>query len=285
MNITSGGATTASRLQVAEASRAERQPSLPGRLPDGVTHQPGQAEGVAIMRESRSGSSPLRAYLATALTGLSNGERRHVSQVSDLASAACAEFGIELYEPRKVTDPVHHPEVPDQEVFRLDRQHVTQSDLLIYLADFPSTGAGQELVFAYEALIPIIVMASAKTQVSRMVTGIPGSSFQVRYNNLEELSRQLFDQLESLLPILKQRHAWVSRHKENHIGQRIRQVRLSKGLTHDDLAQAMGTGFFSASQIEQWEHGSDLENNLGIVYIREIAKALSVDLGDLLAGE
>jgi hypothetical protein len=46
-------------------------------------------------------SSPLRAYLATALTGLADNERSHVSEVSDLAAATCAEFGIELYEPRK----------------------------------------------------------------------------------------------------------------------------------------------------------------------------------------
>lgn len=237
------------------------------------------------MRESRPESSPLRAYLATALTGLSSGERRHVSEVSDLAAAACAEFGIELYEPRKVTDPVHHPEVPDQEVFRLDRRHVTRSDLLIYLSDYPSTGAGQELVFAYEALIPVVIMAGTETLVSRMVTGIPGASFQVRYNSLEELSCQLLDQLESLLPILKQRHAQVSRHKDNRLGRRIRQVRLSKGLSHEDLARMMGAGFFSASQIEQWEQSSDLENNLGIVYLREISHALNVDVGILLTRE
>jgi DNA-binding transcriptional regulator YiaG len=231
--------------------------------------------------DNHLGPSPLRAYLATALTGLADSERNHVSAVSDLAAAVCSEFDISLYEPRKATDPVHHPEVPDQQVFRLDRQQVTRSDLLIYLADYPSTGAGQELVFAYEALIPIIVMANTNTQVSRMVTGIPGSTFQVRYKSLEDLRGQLFDQLKSLLPILMQRRARFRNHKQNRLGERIRQVRESKGLTHDDLAQAMGTEFFSTSQIEQWEQSSDLESNLGLIYLREIANALKVDLGAL----
>jgi hypothetical protein len=247
-----------------------------------MTHQAGKIEGVVGMRDNHLQPSPLRAYLATALTGLASSERKHVSDVSDLAAATCAEFGISLYEPRKATDPVHHPEVPDQEVFRLDRQRVTQSDLLIYLADYPSTGAGQELVFAYEALIPIIIMASTKTQVSRMVTGIPGSTFQVRYESIEELRGQLFNQIKSLLPILMQRRARFRHHEQIRLGERIRQVRVSKGLTYNDLAQMLDIGFFSASQIEHWEQSSDLESNLGLIFLREVANALKVDLADLL---
>jgi DNA-binding transcriptional regulator YiaG len=237
---------------------------------------------VAGMSESPLESSPLRAYLATALTGLVGPERDRVFQVSDIAAKACAKFRISLYEPRNATDPVHHPEIPDQEVFRLDRRHVTHSDLLIYLADFPSTGAGQELVLAYEALIPIIVMASSGTKVSRMVMGIPGSTFQVRYDSLEDLYRQLAAQLEDLLPILMHRRSKLRRHEENRLGKRIRQLRLAKGLTYDDLAQIMGAEFFSAAQIEQWEISSDLESNLGLIYLREIANALKVDVGALL---
>jgi hypothetical protein len=248
-----------------------------------MTHQPDRVEGVTGMPDDHLQPSSLLAYLATALTGLADSERKHVSEVSDLAAATCAEFGISLYEPRKATDPVHHPEVPDQEVFRLDRQHVTQSDLLIYLADYPSTGAGQELVFAYEALIPIIIMANTKTQVSRMVTGIPASTFEVRYETVEELRYQLFDQLKSLLPILIQRRVRLSRHEQNRLGQRIRQARLSKGLSYDDLARMINLEPFSASQIEQWEQSSDLENNLGIMYLREMASALKIDLADLIA--
>ena len=235
------------------------------------------------MRDSHPKSAPLRAYLATALTGLANGERHHVSEVSDLAAAICTEFGIELYEPRKATDPVHHPEVPDQEVFRLDRQHVTHSDLLLYLADYPSTGAGQELVFAYDALVPIVVMADTKTQVSRMVTGIPGSTFQIRYRNLQDLRTQLFDQLKFLLPILRERRSRIGRHEQNRLGERLRRARVSRGLTYDDLAQIMGAAFFSASQIRKWEQSSDLESNLALIYLGEIANALEIDPGALLA--
>ncbi len=235
------------------------------------------------MPDSPVEPAPLRAYLATALTGLAGNERAHVSQISDVAAAACTELNISLYQPRKATDPVHHPGVPDQEVFRLDRQQVTRSDLLIYLADYPSTGAGEELVFAYEALIPIVLIASKKTQVSRMVTGIPGSSFQVRYEKPEDLSRQLSHQLKSLLPLLVQRRNRLSQHGQNRFGEKIRQARISKGLSHEDLAAIMGTEFFSAGQIAQWEQSDDLESNLRLIHLREIARALNVDPGSLLA--
>lgn len=283
MTRTSGGELVGSRPLAGEVPPAELQQSLmSAQSPRGMRSGPNRVEGVAGMSESHLEPSPLRAYLATALTGLAARERKRVFQVSDIAAEACAKFDISLYEPRNATDPVHNPEIPDQEVFRLDRQHVTRSDLLIYLADFPSTGAGQELVFACEALIPIIVMASAETRVSRMVTGIPGSIFQVRYRSLEDLYRQLAAQLKDLLPMLMQRRSRFGRHEENRLGRRIRQLRLAKGLTYDDLAQIMGAEFFSANQIEQWEISSDLESNLGLIYLREIADALKVDVGALL---
>jgi DNA-binding transcriptional regulator YiaG len=112
--------------------------------------------------------------------------------------------------------------------------------------------------------------------------GIPGSTFQVRYDSLEDLYRQLAAQLEDLLPILMHRRSKLRRHEENRLGKRIRQLRLAKGLTYDDLAQIMGAEFFSAAQIEQWEISSDLESNLGLIYLREIANALKVDVGALL---
>jgi len=283
MTTASGGALVGSSPQPRGGSRAEQRLTSPsGGMQQDMRDQPGQAEGLAGTPVDHLESSPLRAYLATALTGLANGERNHVFEISDLVAAVCSDFGISLYEPRKATDPVHHPEVPDQEVFRLDRRQVTQSDLLIYLADYPSTGAGQELIFAHEAIIPIIVMASAKTQVSRMVTGIPGSTFQIRYEGLEDLRAQLIGQLKPLLPILIQRRTRFRRYQQNRLGERIRQIRTSKGLTYNDLAQMMGTRSFSAGQIEQWEQSSDLESNLSLIYLREVADALGVALKTLL---
>ena len=102
---------------------------------------------------------PLSAYLACALTGVDADQRSLVFQISDSLSQICREHGIDLYEPRKSTDPVHHPDVEDSEVFRKDRERVLGSDLLVFLGHFPSTGAGQELDFAYSAMLPIVIIS------------------------------------------------------------------------------------------------------------------------------
>jgi hypothetical protein len=282
MTTSSSGPRVGPQLQAADASPAEPPSRSPSDQRPRDMKQRGPAEGVTVTPDSHLEPPPLRAYLATALTGLARNEKRRVSKVSDIAAAICAELAISLYQPREATDPVHHPTVPDKEVFRLDRQHVTQSDLLIYLADYPSTGAGQELVFAYETLIPILVIANRKTQVSRMVTGIPGATFQVRYKRSRDLRKQLPDQLRSLVPILTERRGRLRQHEQNRLGEKIRQARVSKGLTHDDLAEAMGAEFFSPDQIEQWEQSGDLESNLRLMHLQEIASALKIDLRTLL---
>jgi hypothetical protein len=225
----------------------------------------------------------LRAYLATALTALSPQQRAQVFAVSDVIASACTDAGISLYQPRQKTDPVNDPTIPDHEVFLLDRQKVRRSDLLIYLADHPSTGAGLELVFAHEALIPIVAIADKTTQVSRMVTGIPGPLFLVRYADYEDLRSRLHDQLQAILPSLLTRRDALSWHAGIRLGERIRQLRVARGMTHEDLARIAGMESFSPEQIRQWEKSSDLESNLSLVYLRQIAAAFGVDAAGLLA--
>jgi transcriptional regulator with XRE-family HTH domain len=80
-----------------------------------------------------------------------------------------------------------------------------------------------------------------------------------------------------------QRRDKFSRHEKNRLGAKIREARLSRGLTYDQLANRMGAEFVTASEIERWEHCGDIESNLGVIHLREIAKALRVDPGALLA--
>ena len=87
----------------------------------------------------------LKAYLASALTGLSTSDREHIFAVSDVVADVCSQLSIDLYEPRKFTDPVEHIEVSAEEVFNRDREVVLGSDLVIHIADFSSTGAGRSL--------------------------------------------------------------------------------------------------------------------------------------------
>ena len=143
-----------------------------------------------ILYSTEAVSLSLNAYLATALTTLTSEQRERVDSVSDIAESVCEDLGIELYQPRNATDPVNHPEVSSADVFSLDKERVLSSDLVIHVADYASTGSGEELDFALNALIPILLIAHGESKVSRMVTGIPGFKLTVEYHDLDDLKNQ-----------------------------------------------------------------------------------------------
>jgi DNA-binding transcriptional regulator YiaG len=249
--------------------------SLPHHLSPAV-REPG-AENPAVTRRL------LDAYLASALTGLDSEQRTHLFDISDTVAEVCLRHDVRLYEPRKVTDPVHHTSVPDVEVFRTDRHRVIRSDLLVYLAHHPSTGAGQELVFAQEAVVPILVIAHMDTRISRMVTGIPGPLTLVRYGSVAELSKRLDQEIGELRPQLLRRREAVERLDENRVGARMRALREQRGMTRRQVAEATRIpGAFGAEQLREWEQHSDRLNNLSLALLEEIAFALGVSVRDLL---
>lgn len=50
----------------------------------------------------------LRAYMATALTNLSDDERCEVLSCSALIDRVCSKFQLKLYQPKDYTDPIKH---------------------------------------------------------------------------------------------------------------------------------------------------------------------------------
>ncbi len=226
---------------------------------------------------------PLSAYLASALTGLGSHERRYIFQLSDVIAAACEQLDIALYEPRKNTDPVHHPDVSDTDVFHIDRERVVRSDLLVYLAHYPSTGAGEELDFAYNAMVPILVISHSDVPVSRMVTGIPGTVVSLSYEEPEELRARLRSTLEQMRPQLVQRKVTFGDYDINIVGDRVRQLREAQGLTRADVAQVSTTAFpLSVEMLARLEESTDREANPSLIHLREIATALGTTVADLV---
>ena len=249
--------------------------ALPDRLPS-VVREPGA-------RNTSVAHGQFDAYLASALTGLDFDERKYLFEISDTVADVCAHNDIRLYEPRKVTDPVHHTTVPDVEVFRTDRRRVISSDLLIYLAHHPSTGAGQELVFAQEAIIPIVVVANIDTRISRMVTGIPGPLTLVRYDSITMLTEQLEQEITGLRPKLLQRRTALEELERQGVGARIKELREMRNMTRRQVSESTRIpDAFSADQLKEWEQSSDRLNNLSLTFLQEIAFALSVSVKDLV---
>lgn len=223
---------------------------------------------------------PLNAYLACALTGLTHDQRQLVFHLSDAVAGVCAELDIDVYEPRKKTDPVHHPNVSDVEVFRTDRERVLNSDLLIHLAHFPSTGSGQELDFAYTALLPILVIRHEDKRASRMVTGIPSLKVEVAYREPEELRAQLRDALTELRPLLEERKLACKKFRQNIVGARVKELREALRLTRSELAQATG---FAEEGITQLEESEDALSNPSLLQLRVLATALRTTAAELVA--
>lgn len=233
------------------------------------------------MNESLDLVPEFKAYLACALSRLTGEQRREVFVLSHLISKTCSKCSVELYEPRKDNDPVWNKDVPDTEVFKTDRQNVLESDMLILLSHYPSFGAGQELDFAYNALLPIIVIrydAGTRSQadaikVSRMVTGIPSTVVQVSYGEPEELVEKLSAAILALRPGMRDRRRIVSRLLGNsHVGEAIRALRRRSGMTQEQLASTIPG--MTPSLVEQFESNSDLYLNPSLLQLGQLATAL-----------
>jgi len=79
--------------------------------------------------------------------------------------------------------------LPHEKQFLNIKSVIEESDLVIVEATYPSTGQGIELVWAYEAKIPIICVYKITTKISdslRIVT----DKF-TEYENTEDLLRKL----------------------------------------------------------------------------------------------
>lgn len=226
---------------------------------------------------------PLNAYLACALTGLDEAQRQHVFLLSHMVQRTCVDYAIELYEPRNVTDPVHNAEVPDWQVWHTDRERVVGSDLLIHLAHFPSTGSGEELSFAFDAMVPIVVVSHSKNKVSRMVTGIPGVVLSVAYAEPEDLTAQLSQVLRRIRPLLVQRKIAFQGYDVNIVGERIRQLRESRQLTREAISAASSARYpISVELIRAWETSTDRHSNMSLMHLRELAVLLNVTVADIV---
>jgi len=223
---------------------------------------------------------PLNGYLACALSGLNPEQRQLMFQLSDVVSTVCAEHRINLYEPRKKTDPVHHAEVSDAEVFKIDRERVLRSDLLIHLCHYPSTGSGEELDFAYNALVPLILISHSDSRVSRMITGIPAFKLHICYTEPEDLRSQLATSLVKVRPILEERKMAFSDYDANIVGERIRLLREELNLSREDLVRSVP--HLTLEALREIEESVDRVSNPSLIQLRQIATVLKTTVANLV---
>lgn len=223
---------------------------------------------------------PLNAYLACALTGLEDQARQTIFKISDLIAEICEDNNIDLYQPRKSTDPVEHKDISAIDVYQNDKARVLASDLLVHLCHYPSTGAGAELEFARAALLPILLVSPNDIQISRMVLGIPSLQIEIRYDSFDSLQSQLQNALFDLLPLLEARKLAFSKYKVNLVGNKILEIRQKQNLTRSEVSQASNN--LTEGRISEIETKCDLESNPSLVELREIATILKTTVSEVV---
>jgi transcriptional regulator with XRE-family HTH domain len=239
----------------------------------------GAGTEISVPRASPS-PLPLKAYLACALTGLDDVERSNIFAISDLVAEVCAAYGVDLFEPRKHTDPVLHAGVTPFEVYSQDKLHVHEADLLVHLCHHPSTGSGEELEFARAALIPIILVTPTTVKVSRMILGIPSLLLEVNYKDPDDLQTQLGSALLEFRPVIEERKLAFSNYRANVVGQKMIELRQRQGLTRADVANASHK--ITETRLSEIESSHDLDSNPSLVELREIATILKTTVSELV---
>ena len=234
-----------------------------------------------ILRQREPAALRLEAYLASALTMLDEEQRAHVTEVATVVVGVCEDAEIDVYQPWKTTDPIKHPEVSPEDVFNRDRERVLGSDLIIHIADYASTGAGEELDFALDALIPIILLSHGDSVVSRMVLGIPALKLNVTYSTIDELRVELSERLTEIRPILEERKLSFSGFDTNIVGNKVRLLREEAQITREDLA-ASSRGLLTAERIRGIEENTDKMSNPSLVQLRALAACLKTTVADLV---
>lgn len=124
---------------------------------------------------------PVSVYIASGLTALTEDQITIVELVSGLIASYCAENGVIVHQPVLHTHPKDHGSLPAEQVHAEDYGRVTESDAVIALGDFPSWGAGKELVWAERLRTPVLLLLRRGRTMSRLVIGSTGDIEQAEW--------------------------------------------------------------------------------------------------------
>ncbi|MBI4178700.1 serine/threonine protein kinase [bacterium] len=223
---------------------------------------------------------PLRAYFACALSRSTAEEEKRARNVGEIVRTAGSQGGMSVYLPAERTGPGDTPDLTAPEVYWIDRERVAGSDLLFVYADDPSHGVGQEAEIAGNAGVPIVLLYSQGTRVSRMLRGTAATILgEFEFGDLDRLRTVVEGFVKdnrSRFRLMRKSH---ERQYHLRVGRRIRARREEYRLDINGLAEKAGV---PKEQLEAVESRPEQLSNLSIVNLRRVARALDVTPAELL---
>lgn len=120
-----------------------------------------------------------------------------VEQIAELKAfyeaigQVCAEAGVDLYLPHRVSDPLANASLTPGEVYAMDRAAIGAADLVIAYVGLPSLGVGCEIEIAREHAIPVVLLYEEGARISRMIRGNPAVVTELRFTGYDTGLQQI----------------------------------------------------------------------------------------------
>lgn len=131
-----------------------------------------------------------KVYVSGALTIID--EKKNLKNIYEDIANTCSNFCSNVYVPHMGgTDPVKHPKVDPQSVWKKDHREVASSDLIIAYVGSPSLGVGAELEIARITASDLILWWFKGEKVSRMALGNPAVSHRMEVEDEDDLKNKL----------------------------------------------------------------------------------------------
>lgn len=221
----------------------------------------------------------LHGYVATALTGLPDDSAEAMAFMSTSIAEVAKTYGIYVYQPRRFTDPLLHPDVDPVTVYLTDRRRVESTDILFVVANKPSFGVGQEVEIAASYGKPTVLIARNGTRISRMVTGSFAHIIDtILYDSPEELERKLRRCLRETVASIRN-WAVASRNLPQYdLGDIVASRRMELGY---ESAESFAEAARLSSRLMGAIEGGEYEN-VGLRLLGRVADALDLEIRDVV---
>jgi 2'-deoxynucleoside 5'-phosphate N-hydrolase len=136
-----------------------------------------------------------KIYIAGALTHAGEKQKKIYEKIAEICESVCDD----VYVPHLGgTDPVKHPDVTPQDVWKKNHYIVSSSDLIVAYVGEPSLGVGAELEIAHHTGSDIILWWFKGEKVSRMSRGNPSAKVQIEAEGEEDLYKKIKLVLDSI---------------------------------------------------------------------------------------